>query len=79
MTLLWLVGSQRPMTLPEVVEAIMVKPGAQCLDEDMRVFRNEEILDICKSLVDYDRETEIIQLSHFTVKVASLTVIEPSH
>jgi hypothetical protein len=70
-TLTWLVGSVRPTTLREVVEAIMIEPGERSLDGDLRVFEDSEILTICKSLVDYNRHDGIISLSHFTVKVTS--------
>jgi hypothetical protein len=78
-TLMWLVGSLRPLTLREIVEAIMIQPGEQHLDEESRVFDDNDILNACKSLVYYNEHDGILRLSHVTVKVEWLsTVIRPS-
>lgn len=68
--LTWLVGSMSPLTLPQIVEAIMIQDCQHHLDEDMRVFQDTDLLDICRSLIEYDPRNKIVRLSHFTVQVS---------
>ncbi|CAL1704211.1 unnamed protein product [Somion occarium] len=67
-SLVWLVGALSPLTLQQVNEAIMIEKGRYTLNEELGVFDVSDILDICGSLVEHLDDTDIIILSHFTVK-----------
>ena len=68
-TLCWLVAAVRPLKLTEVNEAVTIKTGSLSLDEDLGVFTETDIVEICSSLVNYDESKGVISLSHFTVQV----------
>lgn len=68
-TLLWLVSATRPLTLSELREAIAIDTAISTLSNDLLVFNEDVILEICGSLVNYDRESQIVTLSHYSVKV----------
>ena len=67
-----LVFAARPLTLAEVAEAIVVEPGVSYMDEDVKLQRPEDLLDIGKSLFaqhDYGIDsTRLLELSHYSVK-----------
>ncbi|CAL1704229.1 unnamed protein product [Somion occarium] len=67
-SLVWLVGALTPLTLQQVNEAIMIEKGRYMLNEELGVFNVSDVLDICGSLVEHRDDTDIIILSHFTVK-----------
>ncbi|KAE9405343.1 hypothetical protein BT96DRAFT_1015751 [Gymnopus androsaceus JB14] len=62
----WIVGSSTPITLTEISSALQIEVGQPKLNEDLRLFDEEEILSICKSLVIC--RSGVVSLSHFTVK-----------
>jgi hypothetical protein len=51
---------------------------ARCLDRDNTLNDEEDILEICSSLVDYDKLEGIISLSHYSVKVRACASVETS-
>ena len=67
-----LVFSARPLTLYEAAEAIIVEPGVSEIDEDARLQRPEDLLEIGKSLfvqeVITDCNPRLLELSHYSVK-----------
>lgn len=68
-TLRWLVAALRPLKLTEINEAVTIKAGSVSLDEDLGVFSEADIIEICSSLVNYDESKGVVSLSHFTVQV----------
>jgi hypothetical protein len=67
-----LVFSARPLTLDEVAEAVIVESGVSEIDEDARLQRPEDLLDIGKSLFVQgaiaDCNSRLLELSHYSVK-----------
>ena len=67
-----LVFSARPLTLDEAAEAVIVEPGMSEIDEDARLQRPEDLLDIGKSLFVQESITgcnqRLLELSHYSVK-----------
>jgi hypothetical protein len=53
--ILWIIFAARPLRLQEIVEAMAVDVCARCLDRDSTLNDEEDILEICSSLVDYDK------------------------
>lgn len=69
--LLWIAFAERPMTVQEVAEAVIVEPGEHSLDPNERLIDPNEILEICGSLVVVICErtgVEHVQLAHYSVK-----------
>ena len=68
----FVVFSARPMTMVEVAEAVIVEPGMSEVDEDARLQRPEDLLDIGKSIFTQDANRShggtYLELSHYSVK-----------
>ena len=68
----FVVFSARPMTMVEVAEAVIVEPGMSELDEDARLQRPEDLLDIGRSIftqvVNGSHGGTYLELSHYSVK-----------
>ena len=60
------------MTMVEVAEAVIIEPGVTEIDEDARLQRPEDLLDIGKSIFTQDANGShggtYLQLSHYSVK-----------
>lgn len=63
----WLVGTERPLSLEELAEAIAINPEKDRFDLAERLLDPEEIFDLCGSLIRTD-ESGTITLAHFSVK-----------
>ena len=71
--LMWLVGAERPLTLWELEEAMIIEPGMVELNPSSRLIDSSDILTICGSLVEefLDKSgRQIVRLSHYTVRVS---------
>ena len=68
----FVVFSARPMTIVEVAEAIVIQPGMHDIDEDDRLQRPEDLLDMGSSLFAQDHQAQgdkrLLELSHYSVK-----------
>ena len=68
----FVVFSARPMTLVEVAEAVIIEPGMSETDEDARLQRPEDLLDIGKSIFTQNANRShgvtYLELSHYSVK-----------
>ena len=66
------VFSARPMTLDEVAEAVIIETGISEIDEDARLQRPEDLLDIGKSIFTQNANgshgVTYLELSHYSVK-----------
>ena len=71
--LVWLVTALRPMRMDELLEAIMIDANYRALDSRFRLMDGADFLEVCRSLVVHHQETEIISLSHMSVKVSFVT------
>lgn len=67
-TFQWLIGAKRPLRLYEIVAALDISDPE---NEGPRILlEEEELLDICGSLVTFDPSTQVIRFSHITVQVS---------
>ncbi|KAF8523103.1 hypothetical protein BU17DRAFT_86216 [Hysterangium stoloniferum] len=70
--LMWLAFAKRPMTVPEIAEAIVVKSGTSTIDVDERFAEPQDILTICGSLIAVidgrGQYKGYVRLSHYSVK-----------
>ena len=58
------------MYMRELLEAVMVDPEYRALDSRFRLMKGADLFDVCRSLVVHHEETDIITLSHMSVKVS---------
>jgi hypothetical protein len=68
--LVWLVGALRPLRLVEILEGLTIDLGRRTMDPDIGPVHKGALLDACGSLVTYNEDTDILTLSHFSVKVS---------
>jgi hypothetical protein len=68
-TLSWLLVSNRPLRLTEIVDALAVDVQLRCLDRDATLNDEQDLLEICSSLVAYNEDTGVLSFSHFSVQV----------
>ncbi|KAF8557457.1 hypothetical protein OG21DRAFT_1520519 [Imleria badia] len=66
--LAWLVTTSRPLILGEVIEALSIDIRRRILDRGNAPMHQYALLDALGSLVVHDEKTDIINLSHFSVK-----------
>jgi ankyrin repeat protein len=64
----WLTCAYRPLLIQEMVEGLGIEWGSTRLDPDSLLNNPEDLLEICGSLVEINRDTGTISLAHFTVK-----------
>lgn len=67
--LAWLVTASRPLILREMVEALSIDLRKQILDKGVAPIHKYALLDALGSLVVHNEEMDIVNLSHFSVKV----------
>ena len=65
----WLVVGLVPLQLSQIMEALSIDPNQRVLDRDSGPLHGLALLDVLGSLVTYDEVTDIVILSHFSVKV----------
>lgn len=58
----------RPLTLSDVCEILQITPGMPRLDESKCLTQPTDILSICGSLLNHDKQSDIITLAHHSVK-----------
>ncbi|KAF8556080.1 ankyrin [Imleria badia] len=66
--LVWLVGALRPLRLVEILNGLAIDLGRRTMDHDAGPMHRGALLDACGSLVTYNEDTDILILSHFSVK-----------
>ncbi|KAF9231192.1 hypothetical protein BU15DRAFT_82718 [Melanogaster broomeanus] len=67
--LCWLVGALRPLKLGLLVEAVTFDVQRSETFSGFEFLSNDDVLDVCGSLVSYDKKSDRVSLSHFSVKV----------
>ncbi|KIJ08962.1 hypothetical protein PAXINDRAFT_172692, partial [Paxillus involutus ATCC 200175] len=67
--LVWLVAALRPLRLSDIMEALKIDLERRILDDDIVPTHEIVLLDACGSLVTHNIKTDIVSLSHFSVKV----------
>jgi hypothetical protein len=73
----WILHAQRLLTIRELCEALVVKPGDQEVNFELMI-SPKSILQTCGCLVTYDPQTDLVRFSHETVR-AFLTSDELEH
>ena len=68
--LVWLVTALRPMCMRELLEGLTIDSIRRALDPRFALIKGADLLDVCRSLVVHHEETDIITLSHMSVKVS---------
>ncbi|KAF9232188.1 ankyrin repeat-containing domain protein [Melanogaster broomeanus] len=66
--LTWIVTAQQPLELSELAEALAIHRDKPVWGSSTATMRKTDILEICGSLVSYHEQTDIITLSHYSVK-----------
>lgn len=66
-TLLWLIGSERPLDIDELAEAVAIDSNLGYMDPDNRLIDPHEILELCGSLVSIQQDRTVV-LAHFSVQ-----------
>lgn len=65
----WLIAALEPLQLPQIMEGLSIDPKQRILDRDSGPVHGLALLDALGSLVTYDEVTDVVILSHFSVKV----------
>jgi hypothetical protein len=68
----WLVVAMGPLELSQIMEALSIDPVRRVLDHTSRPVHGPALLDVLGSLVTYNEVTDIVILSHFSVKVCQM-------
>ena len=68
--LVWLVAALRPMRLRELLEGVTIDPIRRALDPGFTLIKGIDFLEVSRSLVVHHKETDIVTLSHMSVKVS---------
>lgn len=58
------------MRLREVLEAVTIDPMRRVLDPGFLLIKGVDFLEVSRSLVIHDKETDIVTLSHMSVRVS---------
>ncbi|KAF8427221.1 hypothetical protein L210DRAFT_3652657 [Boletus edulis BED1] len=66
--LMWLVTALRPMRLRELLEGVTIDPIRRVLDPGFILIKGLDFLEVSRSLVVHNKETDIVALSHMSVK-----------
>lgn len=67
-TLLWLSFATRPLSLLELADAVVLEESDTGIDNDSRLCVPEILIDISHGLVDYERESMNVALTHSSIK-----------
>ena len=65
----WLVVALQPLQLSQIMEGLSIDLGRRVVDCDSGPVHGSALLDALGSLVMYDEVTDIVILSHYSVKV----------
>ena len=72
--LVWLVVALEPLRLAQIVDGLSVDAEQHKIDRETRWLR-AALLNALSSLVSYQEETDVLALSHFSVKVCSKNLL----
>ena len=77
--LAWLIVALRPLQLSQIMDGLSVDPDQKVLSRDSGPLHGPALLDALGSLVTYNEVTDIVILSHFSIKVRlpDVTVLIP--
>ena len=77
--LAWLVVALMPLRLTQIMDGLSVDPDRKVLSRDSGPLHGPALLDALGSLVTYNEVTDVVILSHFSVKVRLPDVIVFDH
>ena len=75
-SLLWLCFAIQPLTLAALSDAVVLEEGDNVLDGEIRLPNPSVIVEMCRGLIVYDKETDEVALAHSTVRAF---LIDKSH
>ncbi|KAJ7239382.1 hypothetical protein B0H12DRAFT_1136112, partial [Mycena haematopus] len=67
LALIWVAYSKRPLTVPELLEALAIEPGATTLDVD-NLLDIDIVLSVCGGLVIVNDTSSAVRLVHYTAQ-----------
>lgn len=67
-TLLWLSFATRPLHLLELSDAVVLEDDDMGLDSDSKLHLPEVLIDLAQGLIDCDRDSMLVSLSHSSIK-----------
>ena len=70
--LAWLVVACVPLQLSQIMEGLSIDPIQRVVNRASAPLHGSALLDVLSSLVTYNEVTDIIILSHFSVKVCHM-------
>ena len=73
--LYWLVVAFRPLKLVEILDGLSIDLELRVLDCDSAPVHGSALLDVLGSLVTYDELTDVVILSHASVKVCYILLM----
>ena len=65
----WLVVALHPLQLSQIIEGLSIDPVQRIVNRDSGPLHGPPLLDVLGSLVTHNELTDIVILSHFSVKV----------
>ncbi|KIJ09033.1 hypothetical protein PAXINDRAFT_102380 [Paxillus involutus ATCC 200175] len=66
--LIWLVTALEPLRISQLAEAVAISCDNPDLDTTIAPMYETDILEICGSLVSFNKRTSVVTLSHYSVK-----------
>ena len=66
-TLFWVAFALKPMKLQELCEAVLLGEDEVVISDNVRLLRKEILLEICGSLISYDKTSAEVTLAHSSV------------
>ena len=71
----WLIAALRPLQLSEIMEGVSIDLEQRAIERDSGPLHGSALLDVLGALVVYDEVTDIVLLSHFSVKVCLMSLL----
>ena len=68
----WLVVALEPLQLSQIIEGLSIDPVRRTVNRDFGPLHGPALLDVLGSLITYNEMTDIVILSHFSVKVCRM-------
>jgi len=64
---MWLICCKRPLSLDELAVAVAIDSEDKIFNDAKRVFRNEQLLEICISFIRLDKDGTKVEFTHFSI------------
>jgi hypothetical protein len=74
--LTWLLLGERPLTLRELAIAVVIDPDTE-FEDDQRLDSEEVLLEICRSFLKLNPQTQIVEINHLSIRDYLMSPILP--